>query len=168
MAKEVEHDPNVFDIGRVRQLIELMNEHELNEIDLRQGEKRIKLRRGAEQPAVYSVPAVSAAPAAPPAVAPTASAPAAPAAAAPAAAEEKFVYIKSPIIGTFYSRPKPTAASFVKVGDTVTPDTIVCIVEAMKTFNELPAGLSGKIVEVLVKDEEPVDVNRPLFKVLPS
>lgn len=171
MAKEVEHDPNVFDISRVRQLIELMNEHELNEIDLRQGEKRIKLRRGADQPAVYSVPAVSAAPAAPaapPAAAATASAPAAPAAAAPAAAEEKFVYIKSPIIGTFYSRPKPTAASFVKVGDTVTPDTIVCIVEAMKTFNELPAGVSGKIVEVLVKDEEPVDVNRPLFKVLPS
>jgi acetyl-CoA carboxylase biotin carboxyl carrier protein len=143
-----------------------MNEHELNEIDLRHGEKRIKLRRGGDQPAVYGVPAMGA----PMAHVPQGvAAPAPPAPSAPApVADDKAVYIKSPIIGTFYSRPKPTAGSFVKVGDMVTPDTIVCIVEAMKTFNELPAGISGKILEVLVKDEEPVDVNRPLFKVLAS
>ncbi len=72
------------------------------------------------------------------------------------------------MVGTFYSKPKPTAAPYVKVGDIVNPETIVCLVEAMKTFNELPAGVSGKIVEMLVKEEEPVDVNKPLFKVIPQ
>ena len=168
MAKETENDPGVFEITRVRQLIELMNTHELNEIELQQGDKRIKLRRGAEQ--IVGVPAMAPAHAAPVHPAPAHSAPAQSAAAAPApaAADEKAIFIKSPIIGTFYSRPKPTAPSFVKVGDTVTPDTIVCIVEAMKTFNELPAGVSGKIAAILVKEEEAVDVNKPLFKVIPN
>jgi acetyl-CoA carboxylase biotin carboxyl carrier protein len=83
------------------------------------------------------------------------------------AAEEPGVFIKSPMVGTFYSRPKPTAAPYVKIGDIIQPDTVVCLVEAMKTFNELPAGIAGKVVAVLVKDEEPIDVNRPLFKVVP-
>ncbi len=161
MAKESENDLGVFEIARVRQLIELMNTHELNEIELRQGDKRIKLRRGTDQ--IVGIPALAPAHSAP---AHSASAPAAPAVAP--AADEKSIFIKSPIIGTFYSRPKPTAPSFVKVGDTVTPDTIVCIVEAMKTFNELPAGVSGKIAAVLVKEEEAVDVNKPLFKVIPN
>jgi acetyl-CoA carboxylase biotin carboxyl carrier protein len=162
MAKESENDPGVFEITRVRQLIELMNTHELNEIELRQGDKRIKLRRGADQ--IVGIPAMA------PAHSASAHSAPAPAAAAPAAAaaDEKAIFIKSPIIGTFYSRPKPTAPSFVKVGDTVTPDTIVCIVEAMKTFNELPAGVSGKIAAILVKEEEAVDVNKPLFKVIPN
>jgi acetyl-CoA carboxylase biotin carboxyl carrier protein len=69
------------------------------------------------------------------------------------------------MVGSFYSRPKPDQPSFVKVGDVVAPDTIVCMVEAMKMFNEIPAGLAGKIVEVCVKDGEAVDVNKPLFKV---
>ena len=72
------------------------------------------------------------------------------------------------MVGTFYAKPKPEAQVFVKVGDVVEPDTVVCIVEAMKTFNELPAGVSGKIAAVLVKDQEPVDVNKPLFKVVPA
>jgi acetyl-CoA carboxylase biotin carboxyl carrier protein len=165
MAKETENDPGVFDITRVRQLIELMNTHELNEIELRQGDKRIKLRRGADQ--IVGIPAMAPTHSAPAHSAPAHSTPAA-AAPAPAAADEKAIFIKSPIIGTFYSRPKPTAPSFVKVGDTVTPDTIVCIVEAMKTFNELPAGVSGKIAAILVKEEEAVDVNKPLFKVIPN
>ena len=140
-----------------------MREHELSEVDLKQADQRIRLRKGGtEQPVVYSAPQ-----AAPPATA----APATPAAAAePAAPAEdaNTVLIESPTIGTFYARPKPDAEDFVKVGDTVTPDTIVCIVEAMKMFNEIPAGVSGKIVEVLVKNEEPVDNNKPLFKVAVS
>ncbi len=165
MAKEPESDPNVFEVARIRQLIELMNEHELNVIDLRQSDKRIKLRKGGEQANVFAMPSM-------PAAAQTAQAsPAAQSTSAPVAKpieDDKAIYIKSPIIGTYYSRPKPTAASFVKVGDTVTPETIVCIVEAMKTFNEIPAGVSGKIAATLVKEEEAVDVNRPLFKVIPS
>ena len=152
---------SVFDVEKVRELIELMQEHELNEVDLRQSDQRIRLRRGAEPQIAY---------AAPPAVAQAA--PAAPAGAAPTEAaavdDANIVYIESPTIGTFYSKKKPEAPDYVKVGDVVTPDTIVCIVEAMKMFNEIPAGVSGKIVEVLVKNEAPVDNNKPLFKVQKS
>lgn len=172
MGNERENEAAVFDVNRIRQLIELMNEHELNEIDLRHDERRIRLRRGELQNFV-GVPAML--PAHTAAAAPVHAAPAAPAAgmapdpgakSAPAA-EEAGVFIKSPMVGTFYSRPKPTAAPYVKVGDVVQPDTVVCLVEAMKTFNELPAGVAGKVIAVLVKDEEAIDVNRPLFKIAP-
>ena len=73
--------------------------------------------------------------------------------------------ILSPTIGTYYSRPKPDAKDFVKVGDKVTPDTIVCLVEAMKMFNEIPAGVSGTIVEILVNSEDAVHVDMPLFRI---
>lgn len=172
MGNERENETAVFDVNRIRQLIELMNEHELNEIDLRHDERRIRLRRGELQnfvgvptmmpaQAAHSAPVQPAAAVAAPAAAPDPGAKSAP------AAEEAGVFIKSPMVGTFYSRPKPTAAPYVKVGDVIQPDTVVCLVEAMKTFNELPAGIAGKVVAVLVKDEEPIDVNRPLFKVVP-
>ncbi|MFO0263805.1 MAG: acetyl-CoA carboxylase biotin carboxyl carrier protein [Planctomycetota bacterium] len=172
MGNERENETAVFDVNRIRHLIELMNEHELNEIDLRHDERRIRLRRGELQnfvgvptmmpaQAAHSAPAQPAAAVAAPAAAPDPGAKSAP------AAEEAGVFIKSPMVGTFYSRPKPTAAPYVKVGDVIQPDTVVCLVEAMKTFNELPAGIAGKVVAVLVKDEEPIDVNRPLFKVVP-
>jgi acetyl-CoA carboxylase biotin carboxyl carrier protein len=162
MAKEQnEPSPQVFDVERIRQLIKLMDEHQLNEIDLRQMDRRIRLRRGpAEGPAMMGYPAM-------PYPAPAASAASSPAPAKAQPAESPGVFIKSPMVGTFYSRPKPTAPPFVKVGDMVQPETVVCVVEAMKTFNELPAGVSGKIVEILVKDEQPVDVNKPLFRVAP-
>jgi acetyl-CoA carboxylase biotin carboxyl carrier protein len=89
-------------------------------------------------------------------------------AAASAPAVTEGALIRSPTIGTFYSSSKPGAPAFVKVGDVVSPDTIVCLVEAMKMFNEIPAGVSGKIAEVLVKDGEPVDNNKPLFRVIPA
>ena len=82
--------------------------------------------------------------------------------------DPNVVFIESPTIGTFYSKPKPESENYVKPGDMVTPDTVVCIVEAMKMFNEITAGVSGKIVECLVANEEPVDNNKPLFKVLKS
>ena len=159
MSKD-KQETSVFNVAKIRELIELMQEHELREVDLQQAEQRIRLKRGAgDAPVVsYAAPPVAAAPAAA-AAAPTAAAP---------AADDNAIYIKSPTIGTFYSRPKPDAKDFVKVGDTVTPDTIVCLVEAMKMFNEIPAGVSGKIVECLVSNEDPVDNNKPLFKVVPN
>jgi len=160
MAKD--KSSSVFDVGKIRELIELMQEHELNEVDLRQADQRIRLRRGADQQIAYAAAPPAAAPAAPIAAA------AAPATDAAPADDANIVYIESPTIGTFYSKKKPEAPDYVKVGDVVTPDTIVCIVEAMKMFNEIPAGVSGKIVEVLVKNEDPVDNNKPLFKVLKS
>jgi acetyl-CoA carboxylase biotin carboxyl carrier protein len=73
--------------------------------------------------------------------------------------------IKSPMVGTFYTKANPKSDDFVKVGSKVSTDTVVCIVEAMKVFNEIPAEISGTIVEILAQNEEPVDFDRPLFKV---
>ena len=73
--------------------------------------------------------------------------------------------IKSPIVGTFYSAPNPESPSYVKVGDHVGPETTVCIVEAMKVFNQIPAEVSGKIIAVLVENGQPVEFGQPLFKV---
>ena len=162
MSKE-KSDDQVFDVKRIKELIELMKEHELNEVDLRQAEKRIRLRRGQENMPMMAMPAAAPMPAA--------AAPVPAAAAADATAEpevDNCVYITSPTVGTFYDKPKPDAKTFVSVGDVVSADTVVCLVEAMKMYNEIPAGVSGKIVECLVKNEDAVDVNKPLFKVDPS
>jgi acetyl-CoA carboxylase biotin carboxyl carrier protein len=75
------------------------------------------------------------------------------------------VLIRSPMVGTFYTRPNPDAETFVKVGDRVTPQTTVCVIEAMKVFNEIPAEISGEIVAVLADNEEAVEYGKPLFKV---
>ena len=161
-AKNEAGTDSVFDVNKIRELIELMQDHELNEVDLKQADQRIRLRRGPEgQPISYAAPAAAVPVAA-------AAAPAASAAVPAAAANDDTITIDSPTIGTFYSRPKPDAADYVKVGDTITEDTIVCIVEAMKMFNEIPAGVSGKIVEILVNNEDPVDNNKPLFRVAKS
>lgn len=152
---------DVFDIERVRELIALMKEHELTEIDLRNESRRIRLRSGNETTFVGAPPM---------AAMPAAGTPAAAAAepAAPPAEDENATFIKSPMVGTFYLSPKPGEPAFVKVGDHVQADTIVCIVEAMKMFNEIPAGVSGKITGIVAKNEEPVDVGRPLFKITPD
>ena len=84
------------------------------------------------------------------------------------AAENKYIEITSPIIGTFYRRPAPDKPVFVEVGDIVSPNTIVCMVEAMKLFNEIESEVSGKIVKILVEDGTPVEYGQPIFLVDPS
>ena len=151
---------DVYDIRRIRRLVELMKEHDLNQIDLRQGDTRIQLQRGAYVPTdqvAHPGPA-------PVAAGPAPAAPATPAA-PPAASEEHIVLIKSPMVGTFYAAPDPDSPAYVKVGDQVGPETTVCIVEAMKVFNEIPAEVSGKILKVMVENGEPVEFGQPLFKV---
>jgi acetyl-CoA carboxylase biotin carboxyl carrier protein len=151
---------DIFDIRRVRRLIELMKEHDLSEIDIREGTTRIQLRRGADPVVTVAAPRAAAAPVA------AAPAPAATAAANPPKADEAHVaVIKSPIVGTFYSAPNPESPAFVKVGDHVGPETTVCIVEAMKVFNQIPAEVSGKITTVLAQNGQPVEFGQPLFKV---
>lgn len=142
---------------KIRRLVELMKEHDLNEIDLRQGDMRIQLRRGATPPAAAAPPepAAPAVQAASPTTAPQVA----------ATTEEHIVVIKSPMVGTFYAAPDPDSPPFVKVGDHVGPETTVCIVEAMKVFNQIPAEVSGKVVSVLVENGEPVEYGQPLFKV---
>jgi len=154
---------DVFEIERIRQIIELMKEHELSEVDLRQAEQRIRLRRGDEGPPTV-IAAAAQQPVMPP-PAPPSPAPVAESGTTAAEEGDHIVYIRSPMVGTFYSKSNPNAEPYVKIGDHVSAESTVCIIEAMKMFNEIQAELSGKIVAVLVENEEPVDVNKPLFKV---
>lgn len=153
---------DVFDVRKIRRLIELMNEHDLQEMDLRQGDTRIQLRRAGD-PAPAAVPH-AAPPAAPGPPAPAASAPAT-VSEAPEAEDANAAVIKSPMVGTFYAGPDPDSGPYVKVGDPVGKDTVVCIVEAMKVFNEIQAEISGTITAVLVENGEPVEFGQPLFRV---
>ena len=166
-ADRAKSNNEVFDVERIRQLVEMMKEHDLNEVSLKHGDRRIRLRRK-DEPAPVVVSAPAAAPGVMPAVAAApvpAAAPATPTPPAEAVDGDNISVVTSPMVGTFYSKPNPNAETYVKVGDHVDADTIVCVVEAMKMFNEIPAGISGKVVAVLVKNEEAVDVNKPLFKV---
>ncbi len=151
---------DVFDVRKVRRLVVLMKEHDLSELEIQQGDTRIQLRRGTE-PVISAGSSVVAPP-------PAAAAPAVetPARAEPAA-DTSFTMICSPMVGTFYTAPDPESPTYVKVGDHVGPETTVCIVEAMKVFNQIPAEVSGKIVAVLVDNGETVEFNQPLFKVDP-
>ncbi len=161
MASPPPNSGDIFDVRRIRRLVELMNDHDLSEIDLRDAEVRIRIRKGRD-PLIAPMTAVAApspvyeAPAAKPAAAP----------AAPAAeSEEHVAVIKSIMVGTFFASPSPESPPFIKVGDRVGPDTTVCIIEAMKVFNEIPSGISGQITAVLVESGDPVEFGQPLFKV---
>ena len=161
MANSPSNPGDIFDVKKIRRLVELMNEHDLAEIDLRQSDQRIRIRRGAE-PVVTSGDTRHYVPA--PAPAPSTAAPTAPATKA-AEDDANVVTIKSPMVGTFYQSSSPDTPAFVKVGDHVNAETIVCIIEAMKVFNEIPAEVSGRVVAVLVENQEPVGYGQPLFKV---
>ncbi len=160
-------EKEVFDVRKIRRLVELMKEHDLGEIDLRQGDTRIKLRRigsaaPTELPALVTptTPAVgqNSPPPVPSPVAESLSAEKV------EADDANIVVIRSPMVGTFYAAPDPDSPPYVKVGDHVGPETTVCIIEAMKVFNQIPAEASGKIVAVLVDNGEPVEYGQPLFK----
>lgn len=154
---------DVFDVRRVRKLVELMDEHDLAEISLQQGDQKMRLRRGSEQMVVSAAPAMPM-PQQPMAAASVPQAAPAAGGAEPPAAKSSGPVIKSPMVGTFYASSSPESAAFVKVGDQVGPDTIVCIVEAMKVFNEIPAECSGKIAQVLVENGAAVEFGQPLFQ----
>jgi acetyl-CoA carboxylase biotin carboxyl carrier protein len=156
---------DVFDVRKVRRFIELMNEHDLAEIDLRQADQRIRLRRGPEVVTVAgAVPTMAPTTAA----GPRAAGEAAPAAAASAGDDPHALYIRSPMVGTFYTAASPDSPPFVKVGDQVGPESTVCIVEAMKVFNEIPAECTGKIAAVLVTTGQSVEYGQRLFRVTPN
>jgi acetyl-CoA carboxylase biotin carboxyl carrier protein len=146
------------DIKEIRSLIDLMKKNDLAVFKLEKEGFKISLKMsGADGPRVIHYGA-----------APVAPAPAAPV----ASAEEKatasaasFKEIVSPMVGTFYSSPSPEAAPYVEVGQTVTPDTVVCIVEAMKVMNEIKAEISGTIVEVVADNGKPVQFGQALFRV---
>jgi acetyl-CoA carboxylase biotin carboxyl carrier protein len=153
---------DAIDARLVRKLADILSDTGLTEIEVEQGELRIRVARevtyaAAPQTVTYAQPAHAPAPAAAPAAAP------APAAdAAPAAPAHNGEVVKSPMVGTAYLSPQPGADPFVKVGDTVAAGQTLLIIEAMKTMNPIPAPKAGKVVEVLVADGTPVEFGEPL------
>jgi acetyl-CoA carboxylase biotin carboxyl carrier protein len=152
-------DDKKNDLKKVKELIELMLENDLVEVEIEEGESKIHLKRpGHWQPQFSAAPPMHFAPAA--SAPPTAGAP------APAAAQEdNLADITSPIVGTFYATPSPDSEPYVKVGDHVNPDTVVCIIEAMKVMNEIKAEKSGTIEKIMVSNGQAVEFNQVLFKI---
>ena len=153
----------MIDIRKLKELVKLMVANDLAEMDLRDTDEQVTIRRHGET-FVTSAPAAAPIVAAPVQTAAPVVAEAAPApAAAPQETEIEGEEIVSPMVGTFYSSPDPDSPAFVNVGDEVSEDTTVCIMEAMKIFNEIKAQLSGKVLKVLVKSGDPVEFGQPLF-----
>ncbi|WP_169977436.1 acetyl-CoA carboxylase biotin carboxyl carrier protein [Tautonia rosea] len=160
--------PDPDNVRRIHRLVRMMHHYDLTSIDLVEGPTKIRLRRRTEQAVVPLAQAPV--PVTPMPTPPAGSVPPAVAATAvPAAAPEvKGTLIESPMVGTFYQSGSPESPPFVAVGATVRPETTVCIIEAMKVFTEIPAGVSGRIVEILVQDKQPVEYGQPLFRVEPA
>lgn len=155
----------------IEKIIKLMDSHNLTQFKLEQDETKLELKKGGEidVEAVQRLMASQAPPVA--AVAAPAASPAPMASAAPSGGEALppgTVEITSPMVGTFYTSPNPESPAFVKKGDQVEASTVVCIIEAMKVFNEIEAEVSGEIVEVLVESGNPVQYGEPLFLVKAS
>jgi acetyl-CoA carboxylase biotin carboxyl carrier protein len=150
----------VIDVQQVRELIQLMVENDLNEIRVREGETAISLRKGpvgGVQVAGGFAPAVPAmAPAPPTEPGATNTQP---------SADEGLVPITSPMVGTFYAAPDPDSPPYVNVGSDVTPDSPICIIEAMKVFNQIKAEVAGTIERILVQDQQAVEFGQPLMLV---
>ena len=149
-----------IDLETVRQLATLMSEHELAELEVEQEDMVVRLRKtGAPAPAAVSLVPVAA---------PLAAAAPAPAAAPAGARKEDLPAILSPMVGTFYVASGPDAAPYVKEGDHVSEDTVVCTIEAMKVFNEIRAETTGTIEAILVKNAQAVEFGQRLFVVRPD
>jgi acetyl-CoA carboxylase biotin carboxyl carrier protein len=159
-----------MNLEEIKDLIKLVSKSGLGKVEIEREGFRISIKGSQSEPIMYQ--------AAPLVAAPVAAAPAPVAASAPSAApasteannsdDSKYITVKSPMIGTFYRTPGPDKDAFVNVGDTIQSGDKVCIIEAMKTFNEIEAEISGKIVKVLVDNASPVDYDQPLFLVDPA
>ena len=154
-----------MNIKEIQDLIKFVAKSGVSEVEIEQKDFKITIKSEDKSKEEKQIIVQAAAPA-PAAIAP---APAAPAAApAPAADDSKYVTIPSPMIGTFYRSPAPDKDVYVNVGDTIGVGDTVCIIEAMKLFNEIVSEVSGKIVKILVDDASPVEYDQPLFLVDPS
>ena len=157
----------MMDIRKLKELVRLMVANELTELDLRDQEQQVTIRRpgGSDQANVSGVPGVSAVPVVQQQAAPAA----APAPAATASPEEEgLLTIESPMVGTFYSTPSPEKPAFVSVGDSLGPETVICLIEAMKIFNEIKAEQSGAVVKILVNNGDSVEFGQPIMLIRPS
>jgi acetyl-CoA carboxylase biotin carboxyl carrier protein len=169
MAKSVENEEKgeSFDLDKFRKLLQLMEKFDVSEVNLQNEEESWKIRRGPRYAAptftqgFAPAPMMQAAPVAAPAAA------SAPAAAAAAPTAPVGITINSPAVGTFYTAASPEDPPFVSVGSVVKADTVICIIEAMKVFNQIQAEKSGRILEILVENGDAVGFNQPLFRIEP-
>jgi len=158
-----------MDLKQIHELIKIVNKSNIGEISIEDKDGKVTIKQkeeqvvtvAAPQPQVYNMPAQSA-----PVAAPQASAPAAAPAAAPKA--DNYITIKSPMIGTFYRKSGPDKPPFAEIGTEVEVGSVVCIIEAMKLFNEIESEVAGRVVKVLVEDASPVEYDQPLFLVEPA
>jgi acetyl-CoA carboxylase biotin carboxyl carrier protein len=167
MAEKPSGPTEPLDVDRVHSLVRLMKRYDLTALDVSDNSVQIRLRRSSPHAVLPPAAAVPAAIPAAPQPATTVAA-AAPLRAEPAAAAAGTVVIESPMVGTYYASSAPDAPVFVAVGSVVHPNTTVCIIEAMKVFTDIPAGVSGTIAEILVKNGQAVEFGQPLFRVLPA
>ncbi|WP_080237760.1 acetyl-CoA carboxylase biotin carboxyl carrier protein [Spirosoma rigui] len=159
-----------MDTKDIQQLIDFISQSGLDEVNIETSDLKISVKRyGSATPVAQATPVAAApAPAAVPApVAAPAATPAPAAPAAPKADTSNYITIKSPMIGTFYRSASPDSPLFVEVGDSVSEGKVVCIIEAMKLFNEIESEVSGRIVKILVENATPVEYDQPLFLVEP-
>ena len=165
-----------MDLKDIQNLIRFVAKSGASEVSLEMDDVKITIKTGSDEARpetafVQQIPVPAAIPPSQPVQAQT---PATPAAPAPAAEENKtdddskYTVVKSPIIGTFYRKPAPDKPPFVEVGNTIAVGDVLCVIEAMKLFNEIESEVSGKIVKVLVDDSSPVEFDQPLFLVDPS
>ena len=159
-----------MDIKDIKAIVDLMKKNSMTEFEMEKGDFKIRLQRDAHagkrspipEPVIVQAPAVAQAAPATPAATPTATE----TGSAPAVASGTEV--KSPMIGTFYRRPSPDADPYAEIGAQVEPDTVVCIIEAMKVMNEIKAETRGVITEILIEDTKPVEYGQVLFRIEPN
>jgi acetyl-CoA carboxylase biotin carboxyl carrier protein len=161
-------DGGSVDLKDIKAIIDLMRKNGLSEFELERQDFKIKLKRGVigpvvqvDEPAPISYPMPM-----PPAGSGGLPAPAS--VAAPSTPAPTLLEIKSPMIGTFYRAPSPDAADYVEIGTEVTPDTVVCLIEAMKVMNEIKAEVKGVVTHILVENAKPVEFGQPLFRIRPT
>ena len=149
-----------MDIRKVKKLIELLQESDVAEIEIHEGEESVRISRtGPAATAIYAAPAMMAAPAALPAPGAAAAA----GSGAPPAEEIKGHTVNSPMVGTFYRAPSPGSKPFVEIGQSVAVGDVLCIIEAMKILNQIESDRAGMVKRILVENGEPVEYNQPLF-----
>ncbi|MEK0422400.1 MAG: hypothetical protein RLZ95_310 [Bacteroidota bacterium] len=156
-----------MDLKQIHDLIKVVNKSNIGEISIEDKDGKVTIKQKEDKITVSSTPVYAAAPAAAPVASAPAAAPVASAPAAPAVADN-LITVKSPMIGTFYRRAAPDKPLLAEEGTEVSPGKVVCIIEAMKLFNEIESEVKGTIVKILVEDASPVEYDQPLFLVQPA
>ena len=153
----------MIDIRKLKELVRLMVANDLTELDLRDEQQQVSVKRGGSnvapvvtQAPVLAAPVVAAAPGSPVAIAPE------------VAADEGLIAIESPMVGTYYSKPSPDKPSFLNIGDSIGDESVICLIEAMKIFNEIKAEQSGTVARILVQNGDAVEFGQPLILVKPE